>query len=404
MRSLVLFAAIALPIAGVALAYGCSDEPQVESLCTWVSDPGNCYRAFREDVVDAGTDCKPAGKPTPIIPGQSLGTTNGAFLTRDKLDTCIINEGGSVTIDPPIDLTMWPPDPFAQPTQYKITFKDDRGSECGKATYTSPHGFSYTIDAPPDAGASLIQGDGGTDVDASADVDAGDAGVKYAYGTFTEVNQPGRDTVDTTCPSGEAHHFVLEEVTSETPGLDGGAVSACPAFKDIVPQALFYVETGGINQSGGVSFSIVYPPINQPLPSNAEPQTAPHVNPDIVTYFNCSVPAAPITCQNGVQDGSETDVDCGGPITDVGDKCPARCVMGQLCLCDLDCDTGTCAVDTMTGMRTCQVGGTGRSCPYTIDPSLLGTGGGGGGGGTSSSSSSSASSGGGGAGGSGGGI
>ncbi len=52
--------------------------------------------------------------------------------------------------------------------------------------------------------------------------------------------------------------------------------------------------------------------------------------------------AAPPACANGVEDGLETDVDCGGP------RCEA-CAAGDACSEDLDCrslscDTGACAV------------------------------------------------------------
>jgi len=44
----------------------------------------------------------------------------------------------------------------------------------------------------------------------------------------------------------------------------------------------------------------------------------------------------PTTCASGVQDGSETDVDCGGG------ACPA-CADGQTCVIDADCQGGACS-------------------------------------------------------------
>jgi Cys-rich repeat protein len=45
----------------------------------------------------------------------------------------------------------------------------------------------------------------------------------------------------------------------------------------------------------------------------------------------------PSACRNGVRDGNETDVDCGGGVCD-------SCAVGQQCLSTLDCGTGACDV------------------------------------------------------------
>jgi hypothetical protein len=42
-----------------------------------------------------------------------------------------------------------------------------------------------------------------------------------------------------------------------------------------------------------------------------------------------------VYCNNGVQDGTETDVDCGG-------NCQAFCRSGQHCSSPLDCYSNTC--------------------------------------------------------------
>lgn len=46
-------------------------------------------------------------------------------------------------------------------------------------------------------------------------------------------------------------------------------------------------------------------------------------------------PPAVDTCANGVKDGDETDVDCGG-------SCPKRCFVRKLCVEDFDCITSNC--------------------------------------------------------------
>ena len=69
-----------------------------------------------------------------------------------------------------------------------------------------------------------------------------------------------------------------------------------------------------------------------------------------VVYFNCTVPAAPPQCMDGMKDGTETDVDCGGPAVN---GCPVRCGGGLACLCNGDCASDLCFVDPSNGMRVC---------------------------------------------------
>eukprot|EP01043_Picozoa_sp_COSAG02_P074837 COSAG02_NODE_15161_length_1198_cov_1.061874_2_plen_296_part_01 len=47
-----------------------------------------------------------------------------------------------------------------------------------------------------------------------------------------------------------------------------------------------------------------------------------------------------VSCSNGVLDGDETGIDCGGP------TCPLRCGVDSTCDSDLDCTTGKCDMDT----------------------------------------------------------
>jgi hypothetical protein len=44
------------------------------------------------------------------------------------------------------------------------------------------------------------------------------------------------------------------------------------------------------------------------------------------------------TCTNGKQDGTETDIDCGG------NDCGAQCFFGRKCLENSDCLSGSCGV------------------------------------------------------------
>jgi hypothetical protein len=45
-----------------------------------------------------------------------------------------------------------------------------------------------------------------------------------------------------------------------------------------------------------------------------------------------------VTCNTGVQDGDETDVDCGGDIT----LCNVRCNAGKMCAVNSDCASNMC--------------------------------------------------------------
>ncbi|AFQ50386.1 YncE family protein [Burkholderia cepacia] len=63
---------------------------------------------------------------------------------------------------------------------------------------------------------------------------------------------------------------------------------------------------------------------------------------DVITPF---VPPAP-TCNDNMQNGQETDVDCGGPV------CP-KCGLSKKCLINSDCASNHC-VNNMMGPPTCQ--------------------------------------------------
>ena len=49
-----------------------------------------------------------------------------------------------------------------------------------------------------------------------------------------------------------------------------------------------------------------------------------------------------VSCSNGVADGDETDIDCGG-------SCSTKCANGKKCLQNSDCTNGTCSNNVCTG-------------------------------------------------------
>jgi hypothetical protein len=381
MRRRLLSAALAAPIAAAGLTfYGCSGEQAIESVCRWIADPDNCFHEFREDAVDAD------GKPLCVMPGSQtevdqtqatvaaqLGTPNGTFLARDKLDICFVAAGGQVVFDPPLDLAALSSAPSsdagdAAPAAivYTMKFMDATGTECGNAQFTSTFSFAITINPPPGAGATTTFDSGAEVVEALFDncPDGDDLLLtckpQYTYGTYSQVlTAADRTTIDSTCPSGEAHHFQLAE-------LDTLGESACEALKPFAPQARLTIIPGGVQQDGGVSFAIVYPPVA----TNGYPDVAKiddpqdwkidGATPESVVYFNCTIPGAAKVCANNVKDGGETDVDCGGIETEPG--CPARCGDGQQCVTDCDCATGfACVVDA--GIKQCKASLTDAAAP-----------------------------------------
>jgi len=50
---------------------------------------------------------------------------------------------------------------------------------------------------------------------------------------------------------------------------------------------------------------------------------------------------SPLDCNNNAQDGTETDVDCGGSVS----TCSVRCNVGQSCLVGSDCASGICGTN-----------------------------------------------------------
>ena len=123
--------------------------------------------------------------------------------------------------------------------------------------------------------------------------------------------------------------------------------------------------------AGAISFAIDYPPTSGDFPSISSLKSPVSVQPDTVVYFNCTIPPQTPTCQNGVKDGLETGVDCGGPLTLAGQQCPARCGVGEACLCNADCASDACVVDPTSGLGTCGDGtlpGQLPHCAWTDPP------------------------------------
>ena len=346
MRRYVVPLLLLLPSAFAAIMYGCgSGEPPIEDFCGWLADPTNCYREFGKDIRPNGIlEC------TQLSLAENEVPQLGEFLTRDKLDTCILRSGGIIKFGTPPDLAALPP------TEVAFDLVNTDLTMCGSVDYLAPDSFTLTIN--------------GSNV-----ADAGPEAAKGVKGGTFKVTpmspQPDRATTTAECPlDKESHYFdTLED-------------RKCPQYKAIEPRALLEVDTGGLDEDGNpggtwgaIKFWVYFPPVDGAL-ENAKP--------DVIQMFSCAIPAAPDVCANGALDPGETDIDCGGSF------CATRCCDMQKCISNSDCVSGVCGLDK--GVKKC-VGP--AKCPNGEDPSDASSS-------AATGSSSSSSGGGGGAGGSGG--
>ena len=116
----------------------------------------------------------------------------------------------------------------------------------------------------------------------------------------------------------------------------------------LIPHAEIDSSPGSTVALGYVKFRVFYPQVN--VPDGGEPDPAQE---QVVEYFNCSIPVAPPACADGMRNGAETDVDCGGPET-TPEAAPRAAWSAQLCQKTSDCDpTTTCVEDGMTGVLKC---------------------------------------------------
>jgi hypothetical protein len=301
MRRLLVLAGLLLP-STLILAHGCGDDtggsdPEIENFCGWLGDPENCYRTFAEDV---GITCGAFGRGT---------APRGTFKTREELATCILSvqngaeyEGGQVLFEPPLDLAALPPE------LQTFKFIKNDGTTCGEARFVSAFDFGITItgEVIPDSGAvdpALIEG-----------------------GAYNQEVVIESERMNVSCPGGSTYFFERLQVTK------------CRQYEAIVPRAEMDINPGSIGVPGVVRFRVFYPPIEGAL-EDAQPYE--------VEYFECIIPPPPDPCEDGEQNGNETDVDCGGP------DCPVGCGDEQKCASDQDCRDGlTCRL--VEGLKKCK--------------------------------------------------
>jgi hypothetical protein len=376
LRRRIVAAVVLVPLGIAGVIYGCgSGEPPIEDLCGWLSNPQNCYRQFAEDV---GTQCIApdggnVGSFGPAVPGMPT-----------MLATCVLNGGGAVTFNPPLDPTTFPLGTTnlgagggggggPTPTMVAFSLTDEFGNECVAGTFSNSYSFSITYDGQPDGGTPVCP-----ENDAGAPLSTDPANcAPFNGGTYSEVTQPGRNTLDTTCPVADTYPLDANPDVSDaaapeettTHHFDSLFVTDCPYYSAILPQAILTTNAGAPappdgttpGVAGSVSFAVYYPPGAKangeyPSPPDYSPTASPGIEPTTVTYFTCTVPAALPLCEDGIRDGEETDIDCGGPI------CP-KCMDGQDCLSYTDCQGRDC----FSQMGVCQCGVPTPACPPTPD-------------------------------------
>jgi hypothetical protein len=325
MRRRVLLVTFALPFTIAIAAHGCSSGPPLEDFCAFLRDPASCFSAFHKDLGEKCGFVDPAD-------------AKGSFGSRAMLDICILTaQGGQVVFDPPLDVTKFPP---TEPV--KVKFIEANGAECGSVEITEQALFTLTINPPPGA-------------DAGADA-AANPGAPLEGGTLAVTGIAGMNTLDLSCPARsptgapETHHF------------NSLQLSQCPAFADIAPRAILEGDIGGVNRDGQMRLTIHYPPASGAGLGGTDPRAMEGaVVADLVTYFDCVIPEAPPLFQDGIKNGGESDIDCGG--TPDATNHPARCEKGQACICNDDCAMPTfCSVDAMSGAKKCADSGIGKAC------------------------------------------
>jgi hypothetical protein len=283
---------------GVTVA-GCSTQPLPEDMCNWIADENNCLQRF---AVDVGERCG-----APFVEGSDpVASANAFFPTRDKLDLCVKSAGGQVIFDPPLDVAKFP--------LKEVSFKllDDQALPCGSATYGDEHSFSVTIE----------------------EAETSDPSDPITGGTFSIAASPDtQETYTVTCP-GEVETYTFNALI----------LTKCPSRIPFQPTAVLESSPGipetdtSPARAGFVRFRVEYPPKDIDA-AGAEPK--------VVEYFNCSIPAPPPPCQDGVKNGNETSTDCGGACAAKG----FRCAAGQPCVSGDDCQSGKC--EAPNGVKQC---------------------------------------------------
>jgi hypothetical protein len=290
-RHLFLLPALALAVVSTAFG-GCNQEEELDNLCLFLKDEESCYRDFL----------------TAISSQCTMGSIEGDFDDPITLERCTYNGANipdgvvtQVTFDPPIDMTKLP-------YTGGIATLLINGTQCGIIEFGEDNKVSVALDVYPQL----------TDPEAVCETSGTQfCGSSYSNSPIVSDNPNASSTLmKTTCPDGTSFTFDRFQVEQQ-----------CADQAPLLAKPKLVIMPNGVGKSGMVTLSIQY-------------------SSDITTtYVQCKIPPQLPPCANGVKDGVETDIDCGGAI------CATRCGMDQSCISDSDCLTSCGVVD---GIKKCK--------------------------------------------------
>ena len=221
------------------------------------------------------------------------------FLMIEYIPRCSVRT--TVDFDPPIELTKLPY--FGGSAKLTIN-----GTQCGIIDFGEDEKVSVALDVFPQL----------TDPAATCET----SGTQFCGSSFsnTPIPQESPDQSDmlmsTKCPDGTTFKFDRNQIEQQ-----------CADQSGLVPKAKLLIVPNGVMKDGSVQLTIQYTPDKT------------------LTYVNCKIPAQLPPCANGVKDGIETDVDCGGGVCD-------GCADQQGCISANDCLSKLCEVNA--GIKKCK--------------------------------------------------
>lgn len=293
-RHFLLLPPLALVLVPVAFG-GCNQEEELDNLCLFLKDEESCYRNFLTDI---GTRC------------TMDATIAGTFDLPDVLERCTVSAVNlpadavtQIQFDPPIEMNKLP----YTGGNVKLLIN---GTQCGTIDFGPNEKVGVALDVYPQL----------TDPEAPCVAsDTQFCGSSFSNTPIIPETANESSTVMTTkCGDGSTFTFDRFQVEQQ-----------CPDQALFVPNAKLLLMPNGIDKPGLLQLSIQYTPTQSAL------------------YVNCTIPGQLPPCANGVKDGVETDIDCGGAV------CATRCGTDQACISGTDCVSGKCGV--VAGLKKCQM-------------------------------------------------
>ncbi|MSP25732.1 MAG: hypothetical protein EXR75_11320 [Myxococcales bacterium] len=288
----------------------CGTQELPQDMCSWLKDENNCWQRFARDVACGDStedvcDGVVACGGTHVDAASSLAPT-GFFAVRDALDICARSEGGQVVFDPPLDVSQFPL------TSVAFKLLDAAGAPCGEGSIAGPQTFSLKIDNAPEGNPTIL---------------GGAFAITQADGTVA--------TYDIACPGAvEQYHF------------NGFYLDKCLDKGVLAPAELLGVPSAQLESSPGAP---EFKKLGKTIPAvDGYVRLRVSFPTGDVEYFNCSIPAPPPPCANGVKNVGEADIDCGGTCSELKLLCPN----GSKCSVPTDCASSSCVAD-MTGIKLC---------------------------------------------------